>query len=257
MLINILTIFPGMFEVPFGFGIIRQARKKSLLEIHAVDLREFTDDRHRTVDDRPFGGGEGMVLKPDPIFRAVERCQEESGIKPYTVLLSPQGKRFDQSKAKALSLKPHLILICGRYEGVDQRVSDHLADEEVSIGDYVLSGGEFAAFLVVDSVVRLIPGVTRQSGSVLQESFMDGLLDYPHYTRPAEFRGWKVPEVLLSGDHQAIARWREREALSRTRRLRPDLLGTDPTSLGENPKDSESGRADEDKGKSKEAEYED
>ena len=168
-----------------------------------------------------------MVLKPELIFEAVEKCQEKWGDRGRVILLSPQGRRFDQNKAKELSLMPHLILICGRYEGVDQRVADHLVDEELSVGDFVLSGGEFAACLVVDAVSRLIPGVVGKGNSVLEESFMDDLLDFPHYTRPAEFRGWKVPDILLSGDHAQIQRWRRQKALERTQQRRPDLLEED------------------------------
>lgn len=223
MKVEILTIFPKLFEA-FEYGMIKQAMKKGLLEFRAVDLRSFTYDRHRTVDDRPFGGGEGMVLKPEPVFEAVDHCLKEDSQPAHIVLLSPQGAVFDQTKAKELSLKTRLIFICGRYEGVDQRVADHLADEEISVGDVVLAGGEFAAALIVDAVTRLLPGVVGRGESILQESFMDGLLDYPHYTRPAEFRGWKVPEVLLSGNHHDIKEWREEQALRRTRRYRPDLI---------------------------------
>jgi len=223
MRISIVTIFPQLFSGVFDFGMIHQAGKKGLVQTHVVDLREFAEDRRGTVDDRPYGGGDGMVLKPDVIFRAVEKCRQDVP-EGHVVLLSPQGGRFDQDKAMELSLRTHLILICGRYEGVDQRVSDHLADQEISVGDFVLSGGELAALLIVDAVCRLIPGVVGKGGSVLQESFMEGLLDYPHYTRPAEYRGWKVPGVLLSGDHAAIEQWRQREALDQTRRRRPDLL---------------------------------
>ncbi|MFB3906658.1 MAG: tRNA (guanosine(37)-N1)-methyltransferase TrmD [Acidobacteriota bacterium] len=225
MRINIITIFPDLFDRVFDFGMIQQARKKDLLQIHIVDLRDFTEDRRRTVDDRPYGGGDGMVLKPEPIFRAVESLNQRAGDRQHIVLLSPQGQLFDQSLANRLSLMPDLTLICGRYEGVDQRVTDHLVDEEISIGDFVLSGGEYAALVLVDAVSRLIPGVVAKGGSVLEESFMDGLLDYPHYTRPPDFRGWQVPEVLLSGDHAEIARWRERQAMELTRQRRPDLLG--------------------------------
>lgn len=224
MRFSIVTIFPGIFEQAFEYGMIRQARLKSLMDIELIDLRDFAEDRHRTVDDRPFGGGDGMVLKPEPIFGAVEECSRRAADPPWVSLLSPQGRRFDQSKAVEYSLKAHIILVCGRYEGVDQRVADHLADEEVSIGDYVLSGGEFAALTIVDAVSRLIPGVVSKSGSVLQESYMDQMLDFAHYTRPAEFRGWRVPQVLLSGDHAAIDSFRRRDALSRTRQRRPDLL---------------------------------
>ena len=224
MLIQIVTIFPELFGPIFDVGMIRQARKKNLVEIEAIDLRRFAGDRHRTVDDRPYGGGEGMVLKPEPIFKAVEQCGQRSEFPSHVVLLTPQGKRFDQQKAKEFSLKKHLILICGRYEGVDQRVADYLSHEEISVGDFVLSGGEFAALLIVDAVSRLIPGVLGKGDSVLAESFMDGLLDYPQYTRPAEFRSWKVPKVLLDGDHQKIQNWREHQALERTQERRPDLI---------------------------------
>jgi tRNA (guanine37-N1)-methyltransferase len=226
MRIQIVTIFPGVFEKAFDYGIVQQARKKGLLEIETVDLREFASDRHRTVDDRPYGGGEGMVLKPEPVFRAVESCAAQEKDPGYSILLSPQGRRFDQSKAKELSLKTRLIMVCGRYEGVDQRVADHLVDEELSVGDFVLSGGEFGAMVVIDAISRLIPGVLGCQESALRESFMDGLLDYPQFTRPAEFRGWKVPEILLSGDHTKIEAWREQQALTRTCCRRPDLLGS-------------------------------
>jgi tRNA (guanine37-N1)-methyltransferase len=224
MKFDILTIFPRFFDGLVQWGMIRQAVRKGLLEVRVHDLRDYTDDRHRTVDDRPYGGGEGMVLKPEPIFRAVEACRQAEPDPGRVVLLSPQGRRFDQAKAKELSLVTRLILICGRYEGVDQRVADHLADEEISIGDFVLSGGELAAAIIVDAVSRLIPGVLGEGESALRESFMDGLLDYPHYTRPARFRNWTVPEVLLSGDHDQIRLWREQQALERTRLRRPDLL---------------------------------
>lgn len=232
MRLDLLTIFPDLFCGVFDFGMIRQGREKGLLTIEVNDLRAYTNDRHQTVDDRPFGGGDGMVMKPEPIFDAVESLARPDDRNPHVVLMSPQGKRFDQAKAVELSLEPHLLLICGRYEGVDQRISDHLVDEEVSVGDFVLSGGEFAAMIVVDAIARLVPGVVSKSGSILQESFMDGLLDHPHYTRPAEFRGWKVPEVLLSGNHSAIDKWRRREAMCRTRRLRPDLLLTQDADNG-------------------------
>lgn len=227
MLISVVTIFPNLLAGVFDFGMINQGRKKGLLETEIVDLRQFAPDERGTVDDRPYGGGEGMVLKPDFIFGAVEQCQKKWGDTGHVILLSPQGKRFDQKKAKELSLMPHLILICGRYEGVDQRVADYLADEEISVGDFVLSGGEFAACSVVDAVSRLIPGVVGKGSSVLEESFMDDLLDFPHYTRPAEFRGWKVPDILLSGDHVGIQRWRRQQALEQTQQRRPDLLNDD------------------------------
>lgn len=224
MRIDIVTIFPGMFSGVFEFGMIRQACRRGLLRVRTVDLRDFTDDRHRTVDDRPFGGGEGMVMKPEPIYRAVEVCRQPADQNVSVVLLTPQGERFEQPLATELASKDHLILICGRYEGVDNRIAEHVADREVSIGDFVVSGGEVAAMLLVDAVSRLIPGVVGNASSVLEESFMTGLLDYPQYTRPAEFRGWKVPDVLLSGDHLEIRRWREEQALRLTKKRRPDLL---------------------------------
>ena len=224
MKVEILTIFPRLFDGLFDFGMIKQALHKGLLEVDVVDLRNFTSDRHRTVDDRPYGGGQGMVLKPEPIFRAVEECSRQDESPPHVVLLTPQGFRFDQAKAKELSLKTRLIFVCGRYEGVDQRVADHLVDEELSVGDFVLSGGEFAAAVVIDAVSRLIPGVLGQGESALDESFMEGLLDYPQYTRPEEYRGHKVPEVLMSGNHAEIERWRDREVWTRTKTRRPDLL---------------------------------
>jgi tRNA (guanine37-N1)-methyltransferase len=224
MRVDIVTIFPDLFERAFDFGMIQQGRKKGLLDLHVIDLREFTDDKRKTVDDRPYGGGDGMVLKPEPIFRAVESVRDSAEGRARVILLTPQGDRFDQSIATRLSLEPHLMMICGRYEGVDQRVADHLADEEISVGDFVLSGGEFAALIMVDAVSRLIPGIVGKGCSVLEESFMHGLLDYPHYTRPPEFRGWKAPEVLLSGDHADIERWRREQSLELTRKRRPDLL---------------------------------
>lgn len=232
-LIEIITIFPAMLENVFDFGMVQQARKLGLLEVDIVDLRAFTDDKHRTVDDRPYGGGAGMVLKPEPVFRAVEACKAKGGSAPHVVLLTPQGKRFDQKKAKELSLKARLLLLCGRYEGVDQRVADYLADEEISIGDYVLSGGELAAAVIVEAVSRLIPGVLGEGESVLEESFMEDSLDYPHYTRPADFRGMKVPPVLLSGDHRKIRTWREKEAAARTREKRPDIVADEGGRLKE------------------------
>ncbi|GAB4236631.1 MAG: tRNA (guanosine(37)-N1)-methyltransferase TrmD [Acidobacteriota bacterium] len=212
-----------MLEAIFEHGMIRQGCRKGLVDLRVVDLRRFADDRHRTVDDRPYGGGAGMVLKPEPLFRAVEYCRQEDPTPGPVLLMSPQGRLFDQEAAKRLSLERRMIILCGRYEGVDQRVVDHLVDEEISVGDYVVSGGELPAAVVVDAVVRLIPGVLGEGESALQDSFMEGLLDHPHYTRPAEFRGWKVPEVLLSGDHEAIRRWREERARELTRRRRPDL----------------------------------
>jgi tRNA (guanine37-N1)-methyltransferase len=264
MRIDILTIFPDFFRGPLDYGIVRRARETGLVEIQVHDLREFTKDKHRTVDDRPFGGGEGMVLKPEPIFECVESLKKESakGIAPRDVrasgaakqsviLLSAQGQTLDQALAWELSRLERIVLICGRYEGVDERISEHLADREVSIGDYVLSGGELGAAVIADTVTRLIPGAVGNEASTQQESFTErrdagviargthasagqdgpsstcvsgGLLDYPHYTRPADFRGMTVPEVLVNGNHEDIRRWRRKTALAKTMRNRPDLL---------------------------------
>ncbi len=230
MRFDIITIFPDFFREAFDYGIIRRARAAGLVEIKAFDLREWTQDKHRVVDDRPFGGGDGMVLKPEPIFAAVEdltgtRAGEPYGEATRVVLLSPQGRVFTQSVASELAQSvSQLVLICGRYEGVDERVSEALVTDEISIGDYVLSGGEPAALVMVDAIVRLIPGALGSETSATNDSFSEGLLDYPHYTRPPEFRGLRVPEVLLSGNHAEIARWRKRRALEKTKRNRPDLL---------------------------------
>jgi len=227
--VDIVTIFPEYFREAFDYGIIRRARGAELVEIKAHDLRSWTSDKHHVVDDRPFGGGDGMVLKPEPIFAAVEsltgaRRREDVAQKKRVVLLSPQGKQFTQLVAADFAKCDQLVLICGRYEGVDERVSDQLVTDEISIGDYVLSGGEPAALVVVDAVVRLIPGALGSETSATTESFSDGLLDYPHYTRPPEFAGMKVPEVLLTGHHAEIARWRKEAAEEKTKRNRPDLL---------------------------------
>ena len=230
MKIDIITIFPDIFGKVFESGMIRQAEKKDLLQINIVDLRDFGEGRHRVVDGRPFGGGEGMVLKAEPIIRALEDLAEKAEEKLYVLLMSPQGEKFDQSKAKELSLMAHLTLVCGRYEGIDQRIADFFTDEEISIGDFVLTGGEFAAMVITDAVSRLIPGVLGEGESVLRESFMDGMLDHPQYSRPADFRGMKVPEVLRSGNHKEIEAWRTTQAEQKTRCKRPDLLedpGTD------------------------------
>ncbi len=225
MRFHILTIFPGFFQGPFQHGVVAKAAQAGLIQIHIHDLRNWTHDRHRTVDDRPFGGGEGMLLKPAPIFEAVESIWPQRSPDRRLVLLSAQGRRFDQEAARRLSQYKELFLICGRYEGVDERVAEHLADEELSIGDFVLSGGELGAALVVDCVARLLPGVLGNEDSVIQESFsQSALLDCPQYTRPADFRGWKVPEVLLSGNHDEIRRWRDKVAREKTARNRPDLL---------------------------------
>ncbi len=225
MIFHVLTIFPEFFQGPFEHGVVGQAAKAGLLEIRIHNLRDWTFDRHKTVDDRPFGGGEGMLLKPEPLFLAVESIWPERTADRKVVLTSAQGRLFDQSAARRYSGQQELLLICGRYEGVDERVAEHLADEEISIGDYVLSGGELAAAVVIDAVARLLPGVLGNEASSVRESFSDeSLLDCPQYTRPAEFRGWKAPETLLSGHHDEIRKWRMRAALEKTARQRPDLL---------------------------------
>ena len=217
-----LTIFPEIFESPLRASLLGKAIAAGLVDVRVHDIRAYATDRHRKVDDEPYGGGPGMVMKPEPIFAAVEAL----GPGPKRiVLLSPAGRRLDQMLVRDLAREPWLVLICGRYEGVDERVVEGLGAEEVSIGDYVLSGGELPALVVIEAVARLVPGVVGKEESLLRESFEEGLLDHPHYTRPAEFRGMRVPEVLLSGDHAAIERWRREAALEKTRRNRPDLLG--------------------------------
>jgi tRNA (guanine37-N1)-methyltransferase len=234
MKFHVLTIFPEFFRGPFEYGVVAKAREAGLLDIEIHDLRTWTQDRHRTVDDRPFGGGEGMVMKPGPIFDAVESIWPERQPPPAqaAVLLSAQGRRFDQSVARRLSHASELLLICGRYEGVDERVAEHLVDEELCIGDYVLSGGELGAAVIVDSVARLLPGVLGNADSTQHESFREdtenaGLLDCPQYTRPADFRGWPAPPMLLSGHHEQIKAWRIAAAREKTARMRPDLLAKD------------------------------
>ena len=224
MKFHLLTIFPGFFDGPFKHGVVARAAEYGALELHIHDLRDWTHDPHRTVDDRPFGGGEGMVLKPEPIFDAVETIWPARGEQQKVLLLSAQGRRFTQQIARELLKNEELLLICGRYEGVDERVAEHLADDELSIGDYVLSGGELAAAVVVDTVARLLPGVVGNEESTINESFEQGILDCPQWTRPAEFRGWKAPDVLLGGNHAEIRKWRRQAALEKTARLRPDLL---------------------------------
>src|SRR5579871_3696707 len=232
MRVDLVTIFPEFFRGPLDFGILRRARQSGLVEVNVHDLRDYTHDKHRTVDDRPFGGGEGMVLKPEPIFECLDRLdpppREErtrGKVGESVILLSAQGRRLDQALAQELVKLERMVLICGRYEGVDERVAEHLADREVSIGDYVLSGGELAAAVVVDSVARLLEGVLGNKDSAVYESFgEDGLLDCPQYTRPAEFRGWKAPETLLGGNHEEIRQWRLKAALEKTARQRPDLI---------------------------------
>lgn len=253
MRFDLITIFPEFFAGPLDYGIVRRAREAGLVEIHVQDLREFTKDRHKTVDDRPFGGGEGMVLKPEPLFEAVEKllghgvgdASERVAPEPSTaiVLMSAAGRLFTQETARRFAKLERLILICGRYEGVDERVAEHLATEEISVGDYVLSGGELPAAIVVDAVTRLLPGALGNEASAENESFRELspggvtsavnhrltsgarlLLDYPHYTRPSDFRGWKVPEVLIGGNHAEVAKWRSLQAEEKTRRNRPDLF---------------------------------
>jgi len=248
MKFEIVTIFPDFFRGPLDYGIVRRAREARLIEISIHDLRSFTSDKHRTVDDRPFGGGEGMVLKPEPIFACVESLgvaarehRKEPGAQETVVLLSPQGRLFTQPAAQELAQMQRIVLLCGRYEGVDERVSEGLADREISIGDYILSGGELGAAIILDTVTRLVPGALGNEASAQQESFTvdvnvksatgadstcgsNGLLDYPHYTRPAEFRGMPVPDVLVGGNHEQIRKWRRQKALEKTLRNRPDLL---------------------------------
>jgi tRNA (guanine37-N1)-methyltransferase len=254
MRFDLITIFPEFFSGPLEHGIVRRAREVGIVDVRAQDLREFTKDRHRTVDDRPFGGGEGMVLKPEPLFEAVESllghnlgdANQKIGLKAKTaiVLMSAAGRLFNQETARQYAQFERVIFICGRYEGVDERVAEHLATEEISIGDFVLSGGELPAMLVIDAVTRLLPGALGNEASSQNESFsaMQNAvatsnresrvtahlaLDFPHYTRPADFRGWKVPEVLIGGNHADVAKWRRDAALAKTRRNRPDLLGAE------------------------------
>jgi len=260
MRFDLITIFAEFFAGPLQHGIVRRATEAGIVQIHVQDLREFTKDRHRTVDDRPFGGGEGMVLKPEPLFEAVEKLlghgvgEAEHRVFPARgtaiLLMSAAGRLFTQATARRYAKLDRLILLCGRYEGVDERVPEYLATEEICVGDYVLSGGELPAAIVIDAVTRLLPGAVGNEASTQNESFSDAddseervelrvddagqstagsrqvLLDYPHYTRPAEYRGWKVPEVLISGNHAEVAKWRRQKALEKTRRNRPELLGT-------------------------------
>jgi len=250
---EIVTIFPDFFRGPLDYGIVRRAREAALIEISIHDLRAFASDKHKTVDDRPFGGGEGMVLKPGPIFECVESLKVlphdvrlSSTARESVILLSPQGRIFTQAMAQELAKLERIVLLCGRYEGVDERVAENLSDREVSIGDYILSGGELGAAIIVDTVTRFLPGALGNEASAQQESFTvarkpgaegpdstcvsGGLLDYPHYTRPAEFRGLSVPEVLIGGNHEQIRRWRRQKALEKTLRNRPDLLEKQPLS---------------------------
>ncbi len=223
MRIDVLTLFPGMFEGPLSHSILARAREAGLLEVAVHDLRQYAEGRHRVTDEPPFGGGGGMVMKPEPIFAGVEALAAAHG-PGRVVLLTPAGALLSPAVAERLAKEARLVLICGRYEGVDQRVADHLADEEISIGDYVLSGGELPAMVLIDAVARFLPGVLGDPGAPHRDSFAEGVLEAPHYTRPRDFRGWTVPEVLLSGDHGAIEAWRREEGVRRTSRLRPDLL---------------------------------
>jgi tRNA (guanine37-N1)-methyltransferase len=220
--IQILTIFPEVCRCVFAESILKRAQEKNLATLEAVDLRRWTTDRHRTVDDAPYGGGPGMVMKIEPIDSALAAIRSPQS---KVVLLGPQGRRFSDSIARRMARESDLVFVCGHYEGIDQRVADHLVDDEISIGDYVLTSGVLPALVLTDAIVRLIPGVLGDSQSAQEDSFAEGLLDHPHYTRPAEYKGWKVPDVLLGGNHAAIASWRREAALEATRSRRPDLLG--------------------------------
>jgi len=225
MRIDILTLFPQMFDGLFDCSIIGRARERDLVDIRLYDIRAYTHDRHHVVDDYPYGGGAGMVLKPEPVFEAVEYVKKEvDSLSVLTILFSPRGRLFSQKIAQQMASYQHLILICGHYEGVDERVAEHLADDEISIGDYLLSGGEIAAMVVVDCIIRLLPGAIGSEASLLEESHVDGLLEYSQYTRPAVYRGWEVPPILLSGDHGQVAQWRRKHSLLQTAKRRPDLL---------------------------------
>lgn len=228
MRIDIITIFPGMFDAVFGESIIKRAQEKSKVKIYIHNLRDYSLDKHKKVDDRPFGGGSGMVMRPEPIFRAVEGilAKTDQRRKARIILLSPQGQRLNQVVAQRLAKLSHIILICGHYEGIDERVRKYLVDEEISIGDYILTGGELPAMVLVDCIVRLIPGVLGDKNSLNFESFQGNLLEYPQYTRPARFRNMSVPKVLLSGDHKKIEAWRRKQAIKITKQKRPDLLKT-------------------------------
>ncbi|HEX7056875.1 MAG TPA: tRNA (guanosine(37)-N1)-methyltransferase TrmD, partial [Bacilli bacterium] len=224
MRIDILSLFPEMFAGVLSSSIVGKAQEKGLVEFRLVNFRDFSTDKHHTVDDYPFGGGGGMVLKPQPIFAAVEHLVNQAPTRPRIILLCPQGEPYTQAKAETLAKEEHLILLCGHYEGYDERIREHLITEEISVGDFVLTGGEIPAMAVIDSVVRLLPGALGNEQSAVTDSFSTGLLEYPQYTRPAEFRGWQVPEVLLSGHHERVAAWRMKESLRRTWLRRPDLL---------------------------------
>ncbi len=221
MLLHIITIFPEYFSGPFSCGVLRIAQEKSIAEIKTINLRDYTDDSYRTIDDYPFGGGTGMVLKPEPIFRAVKSIKQNN---THVILLSPQGRKFDQKIAQELVQKQHVVIICGRYKGIDERVRVSLVNDEISIGDYILSGGEAAALVIIESIVRLLPDVVGDEESINTDSFVQGILDAPYYTRPRDYQGLKVPEVLVSGNHEAINYWRRLQSLKATKERRPDLL---------------------------------
>lgn len=224
MKIDVLTLFPDMFTGVFGNSILKKAAENNAAEYNVVNFRDYADNKHQTVDDYPYGGGAGMVLKPQPIFDAVAELCTKSNTSPRVILLCPQGERYTQKKAEELAQAEHLIFICGHYEGYDERIREHIVTDEISIGDYVLTGGELGAMVVIDSIVRLLPNVLGKEESHLQDSFSTGLLEHPHYTRPADFRGMKVPDVLISGNHRLIEEWRTKESLKRTYTRRPDLL---------------------------------
>ena len=224
MKIDVLSLFPEMFEGVLGSSILKKAAEKQAVSYHVTNFRDYADNKHSTVDDYPYGGGAGMVLKAQPIFDAVEAIRGEGNLKPRVVLLCPQGERYTQKKAEELAKEEHLIFVCGHYEGYDERIREHIVTDEISIGDYVLTGGELGAMVIIDSVVRLLPGVLGNVDSPILDSYSSGLLEHPHYTRPADFRGMKVPEPLISGNHKKIDEWRMKESLRRTWQRRPDLL---------------------------------
>ncbi|MFI8686295.1 tRNA (guanosine(37)-N1)-methyltransferase TrmD [Rossellomorea sp. NPDC077527] len=224
MRIDVLSLFPGMFEGVFGDSILKKATEKEAVTYNVINFRDYADNKHHQVDDYPYGGGAGMVLKPQPIFDAVDALKQEENSKPRVILMCPQGERYTQQKAEEFAKEKHLVFICGHYEGYDERIREHVVTDEISIGDYVLTGGELGAMVVIDSVVRLLPGVLGNEDSPVLDSFSSGLLEHPHYTRPADFRGMKVPQELISGNHRLIEEWREKESLRRTFERRPDLL---------------------------------
>ncbi|MEX2462181.1 MAG: tRNA (guanosine(37)-N1)-methyltransferase TrmD [Paenibacillaceae bacterium] len=224
MRMDVLTLFPDMFDAVFTASILGKAQEKGIVALHAVNFRDYANNKHHTVDDAPYGGGGGMVLKAEPIFTAVEALISVETQKPRVILMCPQGEPYTQRKAEELAQEAHLIFICGHYEGFDERIREHLVTDEISIGDYVLTGGELAAMVIIDSVARLLPGVLGNEMSAVTDSFSTGLLEYPHYTRPAKFREWEVPEVLISGHHINVANWRRKQSLRRTWQRRPELL---------------------------------